>query len=84
MSRWAGASIPLLLLPILLVVAGEAPAEPPAGVGADTRYEQHVAGLKKRLPDGGKGFTIVVQRPFVVIGDGAPAAVRRRAVNTVK
>ncbi len=33
--------------------------------------------LKKKLP--GRGFTIIVQPPFVVIGDGTPAAVKSQA-----
>jgi hypothetical protein len=40
-----------------------------------------VKDLKKRAP---AGFTILVERPFVVIGDEAPAVVRGRAENTVK
>ena len=45
-------------------------------------YEQHVMRLKRRLPS--DSFTIVVQRPFVVIGDEPPETVRRRAEGTVK
>jgi len=37
--------------------------------------------LKKKVP---KGFTVVIQHPFVVIGDESPAMVKRRAVGTVK
>ena len=44
-------------------------------------YEAHVAMLKKRLPP---GFSIVIQEPFVVIGDGGLAAVNRSATGTVK
>ena len=44
-------------------------------------YEAHVALLKKRLPP---GFSIVIQEPFVVIGDGGLAAVNRSATGTVK
>jgi hypothetical protein len=45
-------------------------------------FERHVAALKKKVP--AKGFTIVVQPPFVVIGDESPQEVKRRAVGTVK
>jgi len=45
-------------------------------------YAAHVAALKKRLPS--NDFTIVVQPPFVVIGDGPAEEVRRRADDTVK
>jgi hypothetical protein len=48
----------------------------------DADYAQHVMKLKRKLP--GEGFTIVIQRPFVVIGDEAPEMVRARAVQTVK
>ena len=45
-------------------------------------YVQHIRRLKDRLPD--KLFTIVLERPFVVIGDEDAARVRGRAKNTVK
>src|SRR5687768_673064 len=44
-------------------------------------YEAHVARLKKRIPP---GFSIVIQEPFVVIGDGGLPAVTRSATGTVK
>jgi peptidase C39-like protein len=44
-------------------------------------YAQHILALKKRVP---KGFTVIVQKPFVVIGDEPAAVVRRRAEQTVK
>lgn len=44
-----------------------------------TALAEHLAGL--RVP---AGFTLVVQPPFVVIGDEPPAQVRLRATNTVK
>jgi len=47
----------------------------------DADYARHAAALRKTVPE---GFTVVVQRPFVVIGDESPATVRRRAVGTVK
>ena len=51
-----------------------------------TRYSsadlaQHVMKLKKRLP---RGFHVVVQPPFVVIGDEAPSRVASRAKGTVR
>lgn len=45
-------------------------------------FAQHVLQLKKRLPH--DGFTVIIQKPFVVIGDETPDMVRRRAENTVK
>jgi len=52
-------------------------------LGAFTEAElaRHVVKLRKKVP---KGFTLVVQSPFVVIGDESPAMVRRRAARTVK
>jgi hypothetical protein len=49
---------------------------------ADTKLAQHVASLKKRLP--GADFNIVVQSPFVVIGDEPAMVVQRHAEETVK
>ncbi|MBN2296428.1 MAG: C39 family peptidase [Pirellulales bacterium] len=56
---------------------------PPASVGhTDADYAQHIMKLKKKLP--GDRFTIILQRPFVVIGDESPSMVKRRAEGTVK
>jgi hypothetical protein len=56
----------------------------PAEVGSFTKaeFEVHVAQLKKRLPSG--DFTIVVQPPFVVVGDEPAEVVKERADETVK
>ncbi len=43
----------------------------------DQDFARHVEALKKKMR--GRGFTVVVQRPFVVIGDGTPAAVRTQS-----
>ncbi len=76
-----------LLLP-LTSCGNQTPPGPDAPNGAnkaagftDTDYAQHLEKLKKKVP---KGFTIVIQKPFVVIGDESPAMVRRRAEHTVK
>jgi hypothetical protein len=60
--------------------AGSSPAKPATLTAAD--YAQHMMQLKKKVP--AEGFTIVVQPPFVVIGDEPAAMVRRRATATVK
>ncbi|MBN2021428.1 MAG: hypothetical protein JW809_01420 [Pirellulales bacterium] len=52
---------------------------PPAPTDAD--FARHVERLKQRLP--GPGFTVVIQRPFVVVGDEPPETVRHRAEGTV-
>lgn len=51
------------------------------GRAADADFEHHVLDLKKKVPE---GFTIVIQKPFVVIGDESSAKVKFRAKNTVK
>lgn len=43
----------------------------------DADFASHVEQLKKKIPGG--GFTIIIQSPFVVIGDGTPAAVKSQA-----
>lgn len=48
----------------------------------DADYAQHVLGLKARLP--GDDFSIVIQRPFVVVGDESEQTVSKRAALTVK
>ena len=50
--------------------------------GAAPDYVAHVAALQQKLPS--KDFTIVVQSPFVVVGDGGAAAVKASATHTVK
>lgn len=65
------------ILSILLVILS-----PLACMGQD-RFAEHVAALQKRLPAEG-GFTVVVEPPFVVVGDGPAAAVRGHAVGTVR
>lgn len=50
----------------------------PAGGGfTEADFARHIEQLKKRVP--GKEFTILVQAPFVVIGDGTPAAVQAQS-----
>lgn len=72
MTRWLLA--PVLALLLVPSVQGE-------GL-TDADYARHVAALKKRLPH--DGFTIVVQKPFVVVGDEPAARVKLRAERTVK
>jgi len=87
---------PLALLLVLLLIATEPPEReqpPPVRLMDDDReesapgrsqddYDRHIAALRKRLPS--DGFTIVVQKPFVVVGDEPPGRVRQRATRTVK
>ncbi|HEX8503273.1 MAG TPA: hypothetical protein VF659_21995 [Pyrinomonadaceae bacterium] len=48
----------------------------------DADYARHVAQLKKRLPSA--EFEIVVEKPFVVVGDGGRRAVEEHARSTVR
>lgn len=48
----------------------------------DADYAQHIMKLKKKLP--GKDFHIVLQKPFVVVGNESAATVKRRAEGTVQ
>jgi len=63
--------------PEAAAVAREATSAGPTAMD----YIRHVERLKQRVPE---DFTIVVQRPFVVIGDESAETVRRRARGTVK
>src|SRR5258708_31969610 len=60
--------------------SAEAPS--PSGVVGNGSPEQveRAASLRARL---GPGFTVVVEPPFVVAGDGSPAAVQAEASDTL-
>ena len=49
----------------------------PRGSLTDADFARHIEQLKKKLPP--REFTIIIESPFVVIGDGAPEAVRAQA-----
>lgn len=51
-------------------------------VFTDADFDRHVADLRKRLPS--NDFSIVVQRPFVVVGDEPESVVKEWAEGTVK
>lgn len=48
----------------------------------DADYARHVEQLKKKLPT--KEFEVVVEKPFVVVGDGGRRAVEEHAGGTVR
>lgn len=48
---------------------------------APADFAQHVRALRRRLPE---GFSLVVEPPFVVVGDEDEATVARRAAGTVR
>lgn len=47
----------------------------------DADYERHLVELRKRMPE---GFHAVIEKPFVVVGDGSPRSVERHAAQTVR
>jgi len=49
----------------------------------DADYAAHIVRLRQKIP-AWERFTVVVEPPFVVIGDEPPDQVRRRAVQTVR
>src|SRR6266404_81115 len=85
----SGESVQWLSAPLLLLVLASALAcaiIPPAqGAVADTpvnsAFTRHLTQLAKQVPE---GFTVIVQSPFVVLGDEPPDVVRRRTIQTVK
>ena len=73
-------SSPLLLAVVLLATPGATRAGVRDGFSrAD--YEAHVAALRARVPG---DFAIVIEPPFVVVGNGGNDAVRRAAEHTVR
>lgn len=79
-------------LPGIIVVAGllvvascsstKVRVESAAVVVKNTDLDKHIAQLKMQIPS--KDFSIVVQHPFVVIGDEPEAVVKERAEGTIK
>jgi len=72
--RWSVIRLPL--------VPGTIRAPRRAKGFTDADYAQHMMDLKKKVP--AKGFTVVLERPFFVIGDQSAAVVRRHAAGTVR
>ena len=75
----------MLRFAILLALVGaftESTPATPAKSFTDADFARHVRELKARLP--GDEFTIVIQKPFVVIGDDPPDEVQEHARRTVK
>ncbi len=76
MKKAAAATLALLSFAILLL-------QTPLPARADiVSLQKHADGLKAKLD--GRGFTVIIQTPFVVIGDEPAPMVQRRADNTVK
>ncbi|MDX6383276.1 MAG: hypothetical protein QOK48_849 [Blastocatellia bacterium] len=49
---------------------------------SETDFAKHVDQIRKKLPSG--DFTVIIQRPFVVVGDESPEAVKGYSEGTVK
>ena len=52
------------------------------GSFTDADFARHVEQLKKALPS--SDFTVIIQPPFVVIGDESPVSVKEHAEKTIK
>jgi len=63
-------------------VAAARGALPPGETFTDADFTRHVEQLKKKLPS--TNFTVVIQRPFVVIGDEPADVVKGHSEHTVK
>jgi hypothetical protein len=63
----------LILLGLMAVATAQAQT--------NKSYEAHVLEVQKRAP---AGFTVLIERPFIVVGNEAPAMVREHAENTIR
>ena len=70
-----------VVLSVLACVSLAFPSAPAAAPEPDA-LAARAAQLEKRLRR--RGFTVVVEAPFVIVGDEAPARVRSRATGTVR
>jgi hypothetical protein len=81
-------SCPLVRLVITLVGVGFSGASlsgadtiNPGTRSTNSDFAEHVTKLQKQVPE---GFTVIIQQPFVVLGDEAPEVVQLHATQTVK
>jgi hypothetical protein len=58
------------------------PSAAPSESLTDDDYARHVEQVKKKLPS--NEFTVIIQRPFVVIGDESAELVRQHSEHTIK
>jgi hypothetical protein len=72
---------PMLALSLLTLPSCVASADPMSRF-SHADFDKHIAQLKKKAP--AKGFTIVAQPPFVIVGDEPASTVRLHAENTVR
>ena len=67
---------------ITLLSGNPRPIESAIPATVEKDFQKHAEDLKTRLKD--RGFTILIEQPFVVIGDEPEAVVKQRSENTVK
>src|SRR5262245_10043726 len=73
---------PLILLAFCApALAAEKTAEK-ANRFSDEDYAKHIEALKKKLPS--DNFTVIIEKPFVVIGDEDARTVQSRSISTVR
>jgi hypothetical protein len=56
--------------------------EPPEPVAAQSELDRHVDSLRDRF--GGRGWTVLTEQPFAVVGDGTPGQVQDHAAGTIR
>ena len=73
-----------LRLPETRVRSAAVLIEPPVvtATAENTDFDKHIADLKKRLPS--NDFSIIIQPPFVVVGDEPESVLKQRAEGTIK
>src|SRR5215472_8565818 len=73
-----------LQIAVVVIIGFLAPgagAAPTNAIPNSSALADHIAEIRRITPP---GFTLVVEQPFVVVGDEAPDVVQSRAVKTVK
>ncbi len=75
------------LVPLFLANCAERPepdefSDPALPPHSDAAYAKHIGALEKQLPH--DGFHIVIEKPFVVIGDESLETIRRRSKTTIR
>jgi hypothetical protein len=74
----------LLHFALLFLALASASAQDNARGGfADADFEKHIAALKRKLPADG-GFSVCIEKPFVVVGDLPPDKLRSIAEGSVR
>lgn len=68
--------------PVAVVESSVVALPPELGSFTKADFEAHLGQLKKRLPS--QEFTVIVQPPFVVVGDEPPDVVKDHAEGTIK